>query len=366
MYFLRPDAITVWKNKEVVKRLSRYYEILHDKKIAKYLIVKKVPVHLTGRETINELWDIHRKARNDFLRLLTLIDNNKIKYEELPTPSFSFLDLKIKIAYELLKACTFCERQCHVNRYEGELGVCGVAKLPRVSSAFLHMGEEAPLVPSGTIFFAGCPFKCAFCQNYDISQFPENGVVVSARELASLANNLKDKGARNINYVGGDPIPNIHVILESMKYQNRNVAQLWNSNLYHTVDSLDLLLDVIDIWLPDFKYGNNECGKRISKVYNYFDVVSRNHKIIYDYGGEIIIRHLVLPNHLECCTFPILEWISKNIPNVLVNIMDQYRPMWEVPGNEKYKDINRRPSSEEMKQAYEYADKLGIVWEPVS
>ncbi len=272
----------------------------------------------------------------------------------------------MKIAYELLKSCSFCERRCRVNRYDGEIGVCGAGKLPRVSTAFLHMGEEAPLVPSGTIFFAGCPFKCVFCQNYDISQFPENGTLTTPKELAMIANSLKDKGARNINYVGGDPIPNLHAILESLKYQNRNIAQLWNSNLYNTIESLDLLLDVIDIWLPDFKYGNNQCGKRLSKVNNYFDVVSRNHKIIHDYGGEIIIRHLVLPNHIECCTIPILRWISKNVPNALVNIMEQYRPMWEVPTNKKYKDINRRPSTEEMKKAYEYADRLGIVWRPVS
>ncbi|MHA1469601.1 MAG: radical SAM protein [Candidatus Asgardarchaeia archaeon] len=366
MYFLiRPDAELVWRDKEVRRRLSRYYDILKNKRIARYLIAKKTPAEETDN-SLDMLWDVHNETRNRFLQLLEDIDKNKISLSSLESPKFSFLDLKIKIANEMLKKCNFCERKCGVNRLDNEIGVCGVGYFPRVSSAFLHMGEEAPLVPSGTIFFAGCPFKCVFCQNYDISQFPDNGVITTPIDLAKIADDLKSRGARNINYVGGDPIPNLHAILESLKFQTKNVAQLWNSNLYNSVESLELILDVMDIWLPDFKYGNNKCAQRLSKVLNYFDVVSRNHKIISDYGGEIIIRHLVLPNHVGCCTSPILEWIAKNVPTALVNVMEQYRPMWEVHKNERYKDINRRPTSSEMKKAYEYADSLGIVWRPVS
>ena len=129
---------------------------------------------------------------------------------------------------------------------------------------------------------------------------------------------------------------------------------------------MKLLVDLIDIWLPDFKYGNDKCAWRLSKVKNYFDVVSRNHLIAYQYG-DMIIRHLVLPNHIECCSEPVLEWIAENCPNALVNVMDQYRPEHIVLSHpDRYEDISRRPSSDEIKRAYKIAKDLGLCFEYIS
>ena len=117
------------------------------------------------------------------------------------------------------------------------------------------------------------------------------------KTLARIADKLVDNGAININYVGGDPIPNLHTIVGSLNYQQSNICQLWNSNFYLTGKALSLIIDLMDFWLPDFKYGNNECAKKLSGIENYYDIVSRNHKRIHDEGsGEIIIRHLVMPN----------------------------------------------------------------------
>ncbi|MHA1768326.1 MAG: radical SAM protein, partial [Candidatus Thorarchaeota archaeon] len=252
------------------------------------------------------------------------------------------------------------------DRTRDEKGWCGLGAESRVSSAFLHTGEEAPLVPSGTIFFSSCCFGCVFCQNSDISTNPSSGHVVTPEALAGLAEALFRDGALNINYVGGDPIPNTHTILASMLYQTSNVTQLWNSNLYCSEEAMALLADVIDVWLPDFKYGNNECGLRLSGVPDYFDIVSRNHSIAYE-NGEVIVRHLVMPAHVECCTIPILEWISKNMPDCIVNIMGQYRPEHKVlRERDKYPDISRRVSREEMDLAFRRADELGICWRPAS
>ncbi|MFW9851114.1 MAG: pyruvate formate lyase-activating protein, partial [Candidatus Thorarchaeota archaeon] len=152
----------------------------------------------------------------------------------------------------------------------------------------------------------------------------------------------------------------------SLPFQITNITQLWNSSMYASQESMRLLVDLMDVWLPDFKYGNNECGERLSGVKNYFDIVSRNHLMAYQ-SGEVIIRHLVLPNHLECCTFPILEWISENMPNCMVNIMAQYRPEHKVRRNpDEYSDICSRVSSQEMQLAFSRANDLGICWEPVS
>ncbi len=362
---LRPDALSVWKNPIVKERLSWYYMVMKDEMPAKFMICKKIEVNYDKNSDLKKLWKIHEETAKTFEELFKAVKERRINFDRLPDASPNFLDLKVEIAYKMLESCEFCERRCNVNRLKGEVGVCMV-KRTNVHSYFHHYGEEAPLVPSGTIFYGGCNFKCVFCQNHDISQeYPNDGEVVNAVKLAEIQRGLRLAGCRNINHVGGDPTPNIHIILESFRYLDVNVPQLWNSNIYCSIESMKLLRDVIDIWLPDFKYGNDECAERLSKVKNYWKVVTRNLKLACE--CDIIIRHLVLPNHLECCTKPILDWISKNCPKALVNIMEQYRPLFKVLRYpEKYRDIIRRPTLEEMEIAYNYAKELGIVYEPVS
>ncbi|MGQ9479246.1 MAG: radical SAM protein [Thermoproteota archaeon] len=372
MWLFRRDAMTVWENEEVQRRLSWYRSVMTNSKPAKYRIVKSIPARTSIEELAKtsekELWRLHSELSLRFREVYESIRGGSVFKEHVEEPSF--LDVKIMLVEKMIEHCEFCERRCGVNRKKGELGFCRVGYISRVSTWFHHFGEEAPLIGeggSGTIFFAGCNFgPCVFCQNWDISSDPENGAEVNPRSLAIISKRLWMEGAANINYVGGDPTPNLHTILTSLKHLNVNVPQLWNSNMYCSLEAMKLLSEVIDIWLPDFKYGNDECAKRLSKVSNYFEVVSRNHLIAHD-NGDTIIRHLVLPNHVECCTKPVLKWISENTPGAIVNIMGQYHPDYLVSRNpEKYPDIARRPYYREMQEAYNYARKLGIVFEPVS
>ena len=116
-----------------------------------------------------------------------------------------------------------------------------------------------------------------------------------------------------------------------------NILQVWNSNMYCSEETMKLLQGIIDVYLTDFKYGNDTCAKRLSKVDNYFRIIKRNHKIAYK-QGELIIRHLVLPNHIKCCSEPIFQWINRNIPDVAVNVMAQYRPEYHAY---EHKEISR-------------------------
>lgn len=364
--FLRPDALTVWRDEEVLERLSHYRAVLSGKRPARYRVVKRMEVEFDADDDLDNLIKIHREYSKKFWDIYSRIIEGKVKLSDFKTPKQSFLDLKIHIVKKMLEKCSLCEWRCGVNRWRGEKGVCGLDHRVRVASAFLHMGEEAPLVPSGTIFFTGCSFKCVFCQNWDISSRPKNGVEVSPKELADIATKLYLRGAKNINYVGGNPDQQLHVIVESLRYMDVNVPLLWNSNMYMSRESMEVLKDLIDIWLPDFKYGNDRCARRLSGVKNYFEVVSRNHAEACK-TGDIIIRHLVLPNHLECCTKPVLEWIAENCPRALVNIMEQYRPEHLVARfPERWPDIARRPTVGEMEEAYRIADELGLCWRPVS
>jgi putative pyruvate formate lyase activating enzyme len=193
-----------------------------------------------------------------------------------------------------------------------------------------------------------------------------DGAPVDGRRLALIMKDLGDEGAHNINLVGGEPTPNLHTIMEALGHLEVNIAILWNSDMYASLPAMKILADVIDIWLPDFKYGNDACALKLSKVMKYFPTVARNHRMASE-NGDMIIRHLVLPNHVQCCTKPVLAWIAENCPRALVNVMGQYHPdhlVLEEP--ERYPSLARRPTGSEMDVAYDYARKLGLVFEPVS
>ena len=375
MWRTRPDPLSVWKNPEVVSRLNRYYQLIHEEKVARYLLAKALEINIDLNSDLPSLWDEHERLAQDFSNYIEDYDKgNQIDIVPKPVKP-SFLDLKASIADEMLKKCCFCERKCEKNRDEGELGVCKVGKDAVVNSAFLHMGEETVLVPSGTIFFSGCTFKCVFCQNHSISQQWRNpdgkiidGVERSPQQIAGIAGALAQEGARNINWVGGDPTSNLHVILHVLQNFDVNICQLWNSNMFLSVEGMKLLMEVIDFWLPDLKYANDDFAKRMSKIPNYWSVATRNIKMAHNQGsGEMIIRHLVMPNRVEADTYPILEWCAESVPKALVNVMGQYRPMHKVQRHrDKFADINRGISYEELTMARDKAEELGILWRPVS
>lgn len=362
----------MWRSRTVREKLSWYYNVMINRAPAKFIIARYVG---TGENPIgmslDELWNLHDSLSREFAKMFSKARGLSLSYSELSKlerPKTSYLDVKIEIARRIIEKCHLCEWRCGVNRAQGSRGFCRLANEAYVSSYFLHIGEEPPLVPSGTMFYGSCNFRCVFCQNHDISQeHPFSGLRVTAEELASIQDYLRLEGARNINHVGGEPTPNLYTILSSLRYVRSNVPQLWNSNMYMSEESMKLLMDIIDIWLPDFKYGNDSCASRLSLVRNYFNVVTRNLKTICESGDPIIIRHLVLPNHIDCCTRPVLTWISANCSNALVNVMEQYRPEYLVLRNpEKYRDISRRPTREEVEEAYSIAKKLRLDFEDVS
>ncbi|MHA1631485.1 MAG: hypothetical protein ACTSXC_01535 [Candidatus Freyarchaeota archaeon] len=148
---VRPDSLKVWSNNVVLERLKRYYDVFNDKRPAKFLIASKVNIDVPLNSPTEMLWNVHERASKQFRRLLTKVDQGSVELGELDTPQTSYLDLKAELAKRILVSCHFCERRCGVNRLEGKLGFCKLGAKAYVSTAFLHMGEEAPLVPSGTI-----------------------------------------------------------------------------------------------------------------------------------------------------------------------------------------------------------------------
>jgi putative pyruvate formate lyase activating enzyme len=363
-----PDARTY---NEMHRRLSWYETVSNDLRPAKYRIARRIACHIDLDEASDEtLWKEHRNLSESARALLNELNSKEQDIMSLPIAPVSFLDVKANLLSRMIRRCTLCEWKCKVDRVSGvKKGACKLDSASRVSTWFAHFGEEPPLVGrggSGTIFFSSCTLRCVFCQNWDISQDPLSGVPIDSRQLALVMKSLRADGVLNINFVGGEPTPNLHTIVGAMNQLDLNVPMLWNSNMYCSEEAMQILADLIDIWLPDFKYGNDKCAIRLSKAPRYFEVVARNHDFA-QLNGDMIIRHLVMPNHFECCTRPVLHWISEHCPRAVVNIMSQYHPDYLVPGGHSaYSDIARRPTLEEMRAAYDYADALGLVYSPVS
>ncbi len=333
---------------EAKKVLPRYFSILEDRETASYLSCKQMDVNIDFNEKEDVLWEAHNEG------VVQLRVGNPSNMEGGRDQNKSLLDLKLKLAKKMLSSCELCERRCKANRMKGKEGHCRVLE-PKISTEFLHWGEEPELVPSHTIFFTGCTFNCVFCQNYDISQNPKHGSVMSTRRLAEVIERRADS-AQNVNWVGGDPTSNLPYILETLTHCTANTPQVWNSNMYLTEQSMNLLDGIIDLYLTDFKYGNNNCAKRLSNVPNYWEIITRNHAIARS-QCEMIIRHLVLPNHFKCCSKPILEWIADNLKDVRVNVMDQYRPENNA---RDYPELTKRLSHQEFAKAFKLAKDLGL------
>jgi len=273
-----------------------------------------------------------------------------------------------------LANCECCPRKCSVNRLEGETGFCHVASGSLISHSGPHFGEEPPISGikgSGAIFFAGCNLKCVFCQNYQISQefqsYPQKRL--STDELALEMLLLQEKGVHNINFVSPS-----HMIFQmadaiyAAKKKGFVIPVVYNSNGYDSVDALKQISGLVDIYLPDIKYMDNELGEKLSAVNDYADIVPEVLKEMLHQVGHLktnnkgiaqrglLVRHLVLPGFLrnsrKCLSF--LSDLSKN---TYVSIMSQYSPQYQASN---FSGINRALTKDEYNEIVDYAIDIGL------
>lgn len=327
--------------------LRRYKDLVEGKALARYLLARAVPVEPFEDLDTCEMWKAHDRGVDEYLEL--------VDADHAPRPaSPSLMDLKAAMARRMLASCRLCAHDCKVDRRERR-GYCGTGPA-RVASQFVHMGEEEMLVPSYTVFFAGCNLRCVFCQNHDISTRPDAGVEVPAPEMAASIGKARARGVRNINWVGGDPAPDLHYVLEVLAQAEASVAQVWNSNMYLSKEAMSLLDGTMDVHLTDLKFGNDDCALRLCGASEYMKVVTRNHMAAAS-QCEVIVRHLMLPGHLECCTVPVLDWLAENLPGAPVNVMAQYRPEHRAC---EFSELRKRlPRSDHIK-AVEHARRMGL------
>ena len=272
---------------------------------------------------------------------------------------------------ELLEKCTICPHNCGINRTNNQIGRCKSKDTVKIALYSTHNFEE-PCISgkkgSGTVFFSNCNMNCVFCQNYEISQ-QGKGKEITIEELAEIFIKQQEKDVENINLV--TPTSYVPQIIESIKIARNKGLKLpivYNTNGYEKVETLKMLEGYVDIYLPDFKYSDNELAKRLSKVDNYFEIATKaltemyrqTGKAVFDDRGimqkGMIIRHLVLPNHI-LNSRKVLKWINENMHDVYVSVMAQYFPTYKAKNIE---DINRKLTKEEYEQIENYLYRLDL------
>ena len=270
---------------------------------------------------------------------------------------------------ELFNKCNLCPRECSVNRNNKELGYCRASNKLKIGGYHLHMWEE-PIISgkngSGTIFFSYCNLRCIYCQNYDISIY-DNGEEITIDRFANICLELQDMGAENINLITPSHyIPLIRDGLIMAKDKGLNIPIVYNTSGYEKVDSLRLLDGLIDIYLPDFKYYDDNLGK-YSNVNNYFEIADKAIQEMYRQVGSpiikkgimrrgIIVRHLVLPHHSDDSKKVVKYLYDKYGDNIYLSIMNQYTPVRRC----KYLELNDKVSEREYDNVIDYAYDLGI------
>lgn len=278
---------------------------------------------------------------------------------------------KIEKLYQILESCSLCPRKCGANRLKGEKGSCNSGARLKVSSIGPHFGEESPLVGrrgSGTVFLTNCNLHCVFCQNYDISQLGR-GDFITPQKLASRILNLQRRGCHNINFVTPTHFASQLVKTIMLAVQGGlKVPIVWNCGGYESPEVIKLLEGIVDIYMPDFKYGRNQNSSRYSEAPEYFtkakEVIKEMHKQVGDLKVRdgiakrgLLIRHLVLPNNIAGSE-KVLQFIAQQIStDSYVNIMDQYRPSYRA---DEYQELARHPTREEFIQIIETAKNLGL------
>ena len=269
--------------------------------------------------------------------------------------------------------CTMCPRRCGVDR-EIKMGVCGVGELPRVARAMLHRWEE-PCISgtrgSGTVFFSGCPLKCCFCQNHNISAGAE-GKDISVARLAEIFLELQSQGAHNVNLVS--PTHFVRQIAEALRLAKAGglaVPVVWNSGGYDLPEGLALLDGLVDVYMPDVKYMDAERSRKYSGAADYFMVASAAIPVMFRQVGPailnddgiltrgLILRHLVLPGG-TADSIAILDWIANTlgVKDVVISLMSQYTPCHL---SACHPEINRRVTSLEYNRVLERFRKLGFM-----
>ena len=271
---------------------------------------------------------------------------------------------------KLYENCNLCQRRCNINRYK-QKGICGATDKLKIARAALHFWEE-PCISgengSGTIFFSNCNLKCVYCQNHHIST-GGFGEEITIERLSDICLELQNKKAHNINLVTPTHyVPSIIKGIKKAKEQGLNIPIVYNTSTYETIETIRILENIVDVYLPDLKYYDDNLAKKYSNIKDYFETATRNIREMYNQVGKpvfkdnimqkgIIVRILLLPEHLEDTKKIIKYLYDEYHDDIYISIMNQYTP---IKKHEQFPNLNKKVEEKEYDELINYACDLGI------
>lgn len=348
-----------WDSLDLLRAIDPGFEVrtaaLADFRTPRFLGIRQTGcgrnLSVLNKMSEGRLWEIHHHAMERFRS-----GRGALRCGNEAT----ILHLKIELAQRMLSHCMICGHRCGVDRIAGQKGICRLGAEAVVAEHFVHIGEEPPINPSLLVSLAGCGLRCRYCQQAALLDPAE---VDGARLDASLWQLLDAEGARSLSFVGGNPDESLYAVLCFLlsAQEDWRLPIAWNCHGYAMPESLMLLDGVVDVWLPDFKYGDPICGWRLSRAQNYPRIALSAVGAMLSQNVPVIVRMLVLPGHLECCHIPVLENLAQ-LPEkewLRISVRGQYCPDWQI--GEDCAAMNRRPSADEVKAVQAKVEELGLM-----
>jgi putative pyruvate formate lyase activating enzyme len=259
-------------------------------------------------------------------------------------------------ARAMLADCRLCAHDCGVNRLAGETGLCRAGANSRFFSAQVEVSDEMELIPTFAIALSGCDLRCDFCITGAASWNPRAGLGFDAAAMAASAKAALLNGSRTIMVLGGEPTIHLPDALEFVSLLPESAKLIWKTNAHGSAHARELLDGFFDVWLADFKFGSDICAQRLAKVPGYIRIVQEN-LLWADAHSELIVRHLLMPGHVECCWRPVAEWLARSLPGVKVNLRAGFWPAWHARRHSEFRDVVSRS---EKDCAFGLARELGL------
>jgi putative pyruvate formate lyase activating enzyme len=263
---------------------------------------------------------------------------------------------RAQIARAMLADCRFCAHDCGVNRLAGETGLCHAGAEARFFCAQTEVSDELELIPTYAVALSGCDMRCDFCITGSPSWNARAGAGFKARKMAAKARAALEDGARTIMVLGGEPTIHLPAALEFASLLPQTAKLIWKTNAHTAAPARELLDGIFDIWLADFKFGNDACAQRLARTPDYVRVVEEN-LLWASKHSELIVRHLLMPGHADCCWRPVAEWLAGNLPGVKVNLRSGFWPAWH---SARHAEMRRPVSKAENELAWQIAGDYGV------
>jgi len=255
-----------------------------------------------------------------------------------------------------LAECHLCAHHCGVNRLAGELGRCHAGPAARIFSAQVEVGDELELIPTFAIALSGCDLRCDFCLTGAASWDPGAGEPLAPEMVGKRASTALANGARTVMLLGGEPTVHLPAALEIAAAMPATAKLVWKTNAHGSAQARAWLEGLFEVWLTDYKFGNDTCAGRLAGVRNYGRIVREN-LLWAARDSELIVRHLLMPGHRECCWRPVAEWLAAELPGVKVSLRPAFWPAWRAA---RHPELRGTVSADESARAFELAAELGL------